>query len=261
MDSGIRLRPIESHEVALRPRQRQLGSSGEDPTSLRQISRHLHAFPSELHGLSSHVLRPLPVFLALSRHLRRAGGFNDFDSSSSSFPCLVPSSALRRWVREGLGLDLIIWPSPYIGRGIWLRSEKRITVSAVRLEREMRAKYWKNNTKSNCSFGNHRIIRDNCCTIVFHQDFLNMKFFANVIRHCGGFFIRRSFASDKLYWNIFSEFVQTHVLNGESISSSSSSSTNDTSGIDMSSIPVVASECSLRRGNAAFKRILDPCRK
>ena len=42
-----------------------------------------------------------------------------------------------------------------------------------------------------------------------------MKFFANVIRHCGGFFIRRSFVSDKLYWNIFSEFVQTHVLNGQ----------------------------------------------
>jgi len=54
-----------------------------------------------------------------------------------------------------------------------------------------------------------------CPVICAAQDFLNMKFFANVIRHCGGFFIRRSFASDKLYWNIFSQFVQTHVLNGD----------------------------------------------
>jgi len=54
-----------------------------------------------------------------------------------------------------------------------------------------------------------------CPVICAAQDFLNMKFFANVIRHCGGFFIRRSFVSDKLYWNIFSEFVQTHVLNGD----------------------------------------------
>ena len=47
------------------------------------------------------------------------------------------------------------------------------------------------------------------------QDFLGLSFLSNVIRHNGGFFIRRSFGSDQLYWAVFHEYVQEHLLNCE----------------------------------------------
>lgn len=45
------------------------------------------------------------------------------------------------------------------------------------------------------------------------MDFMGLSFLAQVIRHCGAFFIRRSFGSDKLYWALFNEYVQQHLLN------------------------------------------------
>ena len=45
------------------------------------------------------------------------------------------------------------------------------------------------------------------------QDFLGLSFLSKVIRHCGAFFIRRSFGSDELYWAIFQQYVQEHLTN------------------------------------------------
>ncbi|CAF0915116.1 unnamed protein product [Brachionus calyciflorus] len=52
-------------------------------------------------------------------------------------------------------------------------------------------------------------------TIAAGQDFLSMSFVSKAIRHCGAFFIRRSFGSDELYWAIFHEYVQQHLKNCE----------------------------------------------
>ncbi|XP_022110647.1 dihydroxyacetone phosphate acyltransferase-like [Acanthaster planci] len=46
-------------------------------------------------------------------------------------------------------------------------------------------------------------------------DFNNMKFVNTILRFAGAFYIRRSFGSDKLYWAIFTEYVQILVINGE----------------------------------------------
>ena len=46
-------------------------------------------------------------------------------------------------------------------------------------------------------------------------DFKGMKFFGWVIRQTGGFYIRRTFGSDNLYWAVFTEYVQTHLRNGD----------------------------------------------
>ena len=40
-----------------------------------------------------------------------------------------------------------------------------------------------------------------------------MSFLSKFIRHAGAFFIRRSFGSDQLYWAVFNEYVQAHLLN------------------------------------------------
>jgi len=42
-----------------------------------------------------------------------------------------------------------------------------------------------------------------------------MKFFGWLLRHCGAFYIRRSFGSDRLYWAVFTEYVQTQLRNGD----------------------------------------------
>ena len=42
-----------------------------------------------------------------------------------------------------------------------------------------------------------------------------MKFVGTLLRCCGAFYIRRSFGSDKLYWAIFTEYVQTQLRNGD----------------------------------------------
>ncbi|UJR28788.1 hypothetical protein I4U23_010014 [Adineta vaga] len=47
------------------------------------------------------------------------------------------------------------------------------------------------------------------------QDFLGLGLLANLLRHCGAFFIRRSFRSDLLYWTIFDEYVKTHLIHGD----------------------------------------------
>ena len=47
------------------------------------------------------------------------------------------------------------------------------------------------------------------------SDFSNMKFVGTLLRCCGAFYIRRSFGSDKLYWAIFTEYVQTQLRNGD----------------------------------------------
>ena len=45
------------------------------------------------------------------------------------------------------------------------------------------------------------------------QDFLGLAMLSEVIRRTGAFFIRRSFGSDQLYWALFNEYVQQHLLN------------------------------------------------
>uniref|UniRef100_A0A8R1I0I0 PlsC domain-containing protein n=1 Tax=Caenorhabditis japonica TaxID=281687 RepID=A0A8R1I0I0_CAEJA len=47
------------------------------------------------------------------------------------------------------------------------------------------------------------------------QDFMSMKFMAGVLRRSGAFFMRRSFGTDQLYWAVFSEYVQNHVVNND----------------------------------------------
>ncbi|XP_033635041.1 dihydroxyacetone phosphate acyltransferase-like [Asterias rubens] len=46
-------------------------------------------------------------------------------------------------------------------------------------------------------------------------DFNAMKFVNTILRKAGAFYIRRSFGSDRLYWAIFTEYVQILVMNGE----------------------------------------------
>ena len=45
------------------------------------------------------------------------------------------------------------------------------------------------------------------------QDFKNMKLIGGLLRNCGAFYMKRSFRSDKLYWVVFSEYVQCLLLN------------------------------------------------
>eukprot|EP00058_Branchiostoma_floridae_P028049 XP_002613540.1 hypothetical protein BRAFLDRAFT_71820 [Branchiostoma floridae] len=47
-------------------------------------------------------------------------------------------------------------------------------------------------------------------------DFMGMKFVGTLLRNCGAFFMRRSFGSDRLYWAVFTEYVQTLIRNGDS---------------------------------------------
>lgn len=47
------------------------------------------------------------------------------------------------------------------------------------------------------------------------MDFFHMKVVGELLRRCGAFFIRRSFGNDQLYWAIFTEYVQTHIANGD----------------------------------------------
>jgi len=44
---------------------------------------------------------------------------------------------------------------------------------------------------------------------------MGMKFFGWLLRHCGAFYIRRSFGADHLYWAVFTEYVQTQLRNGD----------------------------------------------
>ncbi|KAJ8009067.1 hypothetical protein DPEC_G00084990 [Dallia pectoralis] len=46
------------------------------------------------------------------------------------------------------------------------------------------------------------------------MDFMGMKIIGEMLRMSGAFFIRRSFAGDKLYWAVFSEYVKTMLRNG-----------------------------------------------
>lgn len=42
-----------------------------------------------------------------------------------------------------------------------------------------------------------------------------MKFIGWLLSKCGAFYIRRAFGTDRLYWAIFTEYVQTHMRNGD----------------------------------------------
>ena len=42
-----------------------------------------------------------------------------------------------------------------------------------------------------------------------------MKGVGSLLRRCGAYFIRRSFGKDKLYWAVFTEYTQTHIINGD----------------------------------------------
>uniref|UniRef100_A0A914UZ98 Phospholipid/glycerol acyltransferase domain-containing protein n=1 Tax=Plectus sambesii TaxID=2011161 RepID=A0A914UZ98_9BILA len=44
------------------------------------------------------------------------------------------------------------------------------------------------------------------------MDFMNSKVMGEALRRCGAFFIRRSFGQDRLYWAIFTEYVQSHLI-------------------------------------------------
>ncbi|XP_023228673.1 dihydroxyacetone phosphate acyltransferase-like [Centruroides sculpturatus] len=46
-------------------------------------------------------------------------------------------------------------------------------------------------------------------------DFLGLKAVSMLLRNSGAFFIRRQFSDDKLYWTIFTVYVQMHVLGGD----------------------------------------------
>ncbi len=47
----------------------------------------------------------------------------------------------------------------------------------------------------------------------FVIDFMNMAGVSTLLRHCGAFFLRRTFGSDQLYKATFSEYIKTLLLN------------------------------------------------
>lgn len=47
------------------------------------------------------------------------------------------------------------------------------------------------------------------------MDFMGMKFFGWLLRNSGAFYIRRSFGDDPLYWAVFTEYVQSQLVNGD----------------------------------------------
>jgi glycerone phosphate O-acyltransferase len=47
------------------------------------------------------------------------------------------------------------------------------------------------------------------------MDFHSMWLMGRLLRDCCAFFMRRSFGSDKLYWTVFSEYVQKLITDGE----------------------------------------------
>lgn len=51
--------------------------------------------------------------------------------------------------------------------------------------------------------------------IVAAQDFKDMFLIGAMLRNSGAFYIKRSFRSDRLYWSIFTEYVQTQLYNGD----------------------------------------------
>ena len=55
-----------------------------------------------------------------------------------------------------------------------------------------------------------------CIYSCSNPDFMGMKFFGWLLRNSGAFYIRRSFGDDQLYWAVFTEYVQTHLCNGDS---------------------------------------------
>lgn len=46
-------------------------------------------------------------------------------------------------------------------------------------------------------------------------DFMNARVVRRLFRHSGAFFMRRSFVSDKLYWVIFTEYIQNQLQRGD----------------------------------------------
>ncbi|VDN01024.1 unnamed protein product [Thelazia callipaeda] len=44
------------------------------------------------------------------------------------------------------------------------------------------------------------------------MDFMSSKFLGEILRRCGSFFMKRRFGKDKLYWSLFSAYVQTQLL-------------------------------------------------
>ena len=49
-------------------------------------------------------------------------------------------------------------------------------------------------------------------------DFMGMAGVSSLLRHCGAFFLRRTFGSDHLYKATFSEYVKTLLCSRESVS-------------------------------------------
>ncbi|CAD5220745.1 unnamed protein product [Bursaphelenchus xylophilus] len=47
------------------------------------------------------------------------------------------------------------------------------------------------------------------------SDFQSSRIVGEALRKCGAFFIRRQFGNDGLYWAIFSEYVQAHIIGNE----------------------------------------------
>jgi len=47
------------------------------------------------------------------------------------------------------------------------------------------------------------------------MDFKGMKGVGTLLRNSGAFYIRRSFGDDHLYWAVFTEYVQSHICNGD----------------------------------------------
>ncbi|CAI4233369.1 unnamed protein product [Auanema sp. JU1783] len=47
------------------------------------------------------------------------------------------------------------------------------------------------------------------------MDFMNSPLMGGVLRRCGAFFMRRSFGKDRLYWAVFSEYVQNHLVKAD----------------------------------------------
>uniref|UniRef100_A0A914KIV7 Phospholipid/glycerol acyltransferase domain-containing protein n=1 Tax=Meloidogyne incognita TaxID=6306 RepID=A0A914KIV7_MELIC len=47
------------------------------------------------------------------------------------------------------------------------------------------------------------------------EDFQSSKLLGEALRRCGAFFIRRKFKEDPLYWAIFAEYIQQHLLHSD----------------------------------------------
>uniref|UniRef100_A0A1I8BCX3 PlsC domain-containing protein n=1 Tax=Meloidogyne hapla TaxID=6305 RepID=A0A1I8BCX3_MELHA len=101
---------------------------------------------------------------------------------------------------------------------IWFNSEGLDKISQISYDRSVPV-VWLPTHKSYLDFllisllcYHHKIQLPAICAA---EDFQSSKVLGGALRRCGAFFIRRKFKEDPLYWAIFAEYVQQHLLHSD----------------------------------------------